>query len=98
MYDWSASVLQKALCDAQTFVLQVPAPQPETAMERVFIDHMQAVSRKQGEWRDKHEVREYRQGDSLKWIHQKLSYKCGKLMVARILKMTCAKSMTSVSS
>ena len=81
MYDCLHLFCRKLSCDAQTFVLQVPAPQPETAMERVFIDHMQAVSRKQGEWRDKHEVREYRQGDSLKWIHQKLSYKCGKLMV-----------------
>ena len=81
MYDCLHLFRRKLSCEAQTFVLQLPAPQPETAIERVFIDHLQAAGRKQGEWRDKHEVREYRQGDSLKWIHQKLSYKCGKLMV-----------------
>ena len=37
--------------------------------------------RKEGEWIDKHEIKEYQPGDALKWIHHKLSFKYDQLMV-----------------
>ncbi|WP_075877195.1 DUF58 domain-containing protein [Merdibacter massiliensis] len=40
-----------------------------------------ASKRREDAWQDKHEVREYRPGDAFRWIHHKLSYKSGKLMI-----------------
>lgn len=55
----------------------VPKP---SAMTTTILQSVM-VQKKEGEWIDRHEVREYQPGDSLKWIHHKLSYKTQKLMI-----------------
>ena len=62
--------------DTLRFML-VPKP---SAMTAAFLQSAM-VQKKEGEWIDKHEVREYQPGDSLKWIHHKLSYKTQKIMI-----------------
>lgn len=58
-------------------LLHVPAPMAAVSGEPL----LQGGQKQAGSWQDTHEVREYQPGDSLRWIHHKLSYKSGRLMV-----------------
>lgn len=68
--------LKKSIQETLRF-LCLPKPSKMTTS----IIQSASSKKKEGEWIDKHEVREYQPGDSLKWIHHKLSYKTQKIMV-----------------
>ena len=63
--------------EANIQLLHVPAPMAAVSGEPL----LQGGQKQAGSWQDTHEVREYQPGDSLRWIHHKLSYKSGRLMV-----------------
>ncbi len=54
---------------------------PPLAMIDDKLTSIASGFKKEGEWIDKHEVKEYQPGDALKWIHHKLSFKYDQLMV-----------------
>lgn len=56
---------------------KLPAPQPLPCLNA----QLQGSARHDNGWRDTHEVREYQNGDSLRLLHHKLSYKINKPMV-----------------
>lgn len=81
MYDCLWLFSRKMSCDARCTFLQIPAAASPSRFDDLQHPSSAPDRHMEREWRDKHEVREYREGDSLKWIHQKLSYKTGKTMV-----------------
>lgn len=63
--------------EAALQLLRVPSPMTVPINHHTYLQQQKLA----GSWQDKHEVRDYQPGDSLRWIHHKLSYKSGKLMV-----------------